>query len=195
LEAKQRQNDGAAVWMTPFIEKLGDPSEWRYTGICHDAGHVGAAHCICGEPIRYEFEITDGKRVEIVGSVCIDHFQEINPALYADLVAASDGLRKAIAEAEKKAKRAEQDKRIAAVKAEFDRRMAVCDSWWKYYQEKNRTSWRQIPDWLYWPMQTIGHCPKYVQPTAYIRWYEKQVKYMDTYILPNIPGGVWGDNP
>ncbi len=193
MERKVAANDGVAAWMEPFLRKLGDPSRWVYTGECDDSGSNSGAHCICGESIRYLYHITlpGSGRDEIVGSVCIDHFQTINPGLYADLVAAQEGLMKRLADAKRAAKLAEQQAEVGILKAEFDKRMESLDKWCVYYREKNARQWKKLPEWLYWGLVKIGRCPTYQGQHSYIKWYSKQIEYLDTIMLPNVPGGVW----
>jgi hypothetical protein len=191
IEATIRNHDLQAVWMEPFLRVLGDPSKWHYTGKCIDSGPHSGAHCICGESIRYLFFITDDTQEQIVGSVCIDHFMDINPSLYADLLAADKMLRQQLAEAERKAKYAAQEARVQSLRQEFDRRMKSLETWCNYYRNKNHGSWRPLPDWLYYGLRQIGNCPAYQRPTSYLAWYAKKIEWIDKNLLPNIPGCTW----
>ena len=83
-----------------LINALGNPSEWQATGEVVDAG----GHCACGHPIRWAFPIVhpDGRQ-NVIGSECINHFQNINPdqadKLRAGLKVIADAIKGKINEA------------------------------------------------------------------------------------------------
>lgn len=83
-----------------LINALGNPSEWQATGEVVDAG----GHCACGHPIRWAFPIVhpDGRQ-NVIGSECVNHFQNINPdqadKLRAGLKVIADAIKGKINEA------------------------------------------------------------------------------------------------
>ena len=71
-----------------LLRALGNPSEWKYTGlVTEDPACQG--RCACGQQgIRFEFHLIHADRPAVVGSTCVDHFKEISPELYSALNAA-----------------------------------------------------------------------------------------------------------
>jgi hypothetical protein len=52
LEKEDMHKENEIAYRRRFIEVLGDPSKWSYTGQCSDAGRGSSAKCICGDGIR-----------------------------------------------------------------------------------------------------------------------------------------------
>src|SRR5271169_5134106 len=102
LEMKKDNVSNELIYRKRFIDVLGDPSKWKYSGVCNDlAAPVGK--CICGHAIRFEYQIEFEGHKNVVGSECINHFATINPELYKDLVAADKAMQDKIKEMKKKA--------------------------------------------------------------------------------------------
>ena len=94
ISALQTRLDGIEErtdYTEKLIKNLGDPSQYEYTGIVNDSGKECTARCACTHPIRYEYIIEHKitKKKASVGSTCINHFAEVNPKLYAALIAAA----------------------------------------------------------------------------------------------------------
>jgi hypothetical protein len=94
---------------------LGDGTDWEYTGQCsEDPSSSGV--CTCGHlGLRFLFIIRNVKNGEtkIVGSTCINHFQNANPKLVEAIVADCEKLRQAAAERIKEAKALAAETEIA----------------------------------------------------------------------------------
>jgi hypothetical protein len=159
-----------------FLNRLGDPTEWEHTGIVNDLGKPTGT-CICGHPIQFEFEIQNTRTGEKahVGSVCVDHFAEISPVLYARLVEARTALEDRI-EAEKRAAReVAKAAEVEAARIEWEAaaapgRKMIADC---------RAEGRRIPSELYWMARKTANFrgPKtYKRACDYIRWYAGATK-------------------
>ncbi len=172
MENKDIRQGSEIAWQRAFIEKLGDPSKWVYTGVCTDAAPA-MSHCICGEQIRWCFEIAYNGRTEIVGSVCIDHFSEINPSLYADLMAANETLKDRLAEAKHKSKQAEQEAQLAPLKADWESLVERYKKACEYYRQHPVSQNRPFPSWLFWLW--LPKCPQYQRVGDFVRWYTKHL--------------------
>jgi IS5 family transposase len=149
-----------------------DPSMWEYRGELLEGDD--SSKCACGHKIRLLFPVYRGeKEVRILGSVCIEHYSAINPAVAARMIETLERHRAAVAEAEKKAKEAASAKEVEAARNEhqaaYDRAHALADSFPKY----------SIPEPLFWATRTSRRvpspswCPRYTRASAAVKWHKK----------------------
>ena len=183
IEKQERRADEMAMtterWER-FLNRLGDPTEWEYTGVVNDLGKPTGT-CICGHPIQFEFQIENPRTGEMahVGSVCVDHFAEISPALYAKLVSAREGLEARIAEEKRAARETAKAAEVEAARIEWEAaaapgRKMIADC---------RAEGRRIPSELYWMARSTANFrgPKiYKRACDYIRWYARATKAVRT---------------
>ena len=174
LEDDISDRGNSLAYRKKFIDALGDPSKWEYTGNCTDLGSC-CGHCICGHPIRFEFEIEYQNKKKIVGSECINHFQFINPELYKKLVDADTKMKEKLKELKRLAKEAEQDKEIEKLKGEYgieyEKFIGKYDSYIKQNQRVPYDLWSARNS------KTIKkNPPEYTKKGYYITWYGKAMK-------------------
>ena len=126
LESQEAATANRLVIVHKFIARLGDPRQWEFTGDVVDGGPKSQAECICGHHIRWIFMIQKegGGAIDRsqVGSECIQHFQDYNPAMYTSMLAAHAELLKRL-KADQRA-RAEAEE-LAAQTPVFERWTAV----------------------------------------------------------------------
>ena len=158
-------------YVDSFIKELGNPKDWRYTGIVNDLGNP-VGNCICGHPIRYEFIITDGKKEKAIGSTCINYFSSIDTELYASLKDAYEAWlekKKADLKAIKEAQEAEE---VAKIKGEFD---SLYEDWSKVVDTAIGARVR-IPYDIYFLNRDMGKAPQYKRASTIIKKYEEKIK-------------------
>jgi len=154
-----------------FIQVLGDPSKWEYTGEVVDC--LRGAYCICGHAIRYRFLISYNGRIEGVGSECINHFQNINPEMFESLKLADEKLKKEIAEAKKKAHELELNTKIVPLKEEYDALLKVI----RTRVVQLRKEGRYVDYDLY--ITVYRHKTKeFVRLGSYLKYLQTQVEYL-----------------
>lgn len=115
-ETKADTARGKLEYSKRLVAALGDGRDWEYAGQCTDLQRP-VGKCCCGhEGIRYEFMIRNTKTgsLNIVGSSCINHFSDVNPALVASITAALDQLESAAAERKAAARKLTQEAEVQA---------------------------------------------------------------------------------
>jgi hypothetical protein len=185
IERTERQEEKATSRLhhvETLVAKLGNPSEWEHTGVVNDLGRP-EGECACGHAIRYEFclEHPDGRKA-VVGSTCIDHFEHINPALYASLKGALDGIREKLAADKRTAREAQQDAEVEKLKAE---RAPLVDTLIARYKKAKADSYNGYVDNedIYWGYRVAQQKPKqYKRRCDYIRWYKDSIETLKRYI-------------
>lgn len=158
-----------------LIAKLGNPSEWAYTGIVDEAVD---AKCACGHPIRFRFHIEHPTRgAAVVGSTCIDHLAGISPELGAKLLAAREAHEQALLAAEARAARAAADAENAALWGQY------CEARDKAFamHKANREIRRMSPHDLWYfccgnnePFRR-SNPPQYTRPSDLRKWLKKAI--------------------
>lgn len=81
-----------STYLQNITNSLGDLSQWEYRGECQDL-QFPSGSCSCGHGgLRFLFTIhhKQTKETKIVGSVCINLFQETNPDMVLAIEAARD---------------------------------------------------------------------------------------------------------
>jgi len=185
IERKLEKLSSQQHYIGNLIAALGNPSEWVFTGEVGDAGKNSRSNCACGHPIRYIYYIKrprDGALSQ-VGSTCIDHFQEINPEMYAALKEAQEKLEGDLAEKKGKAREARQQAEIERLDNEFNQRKKAMLALF----EKSRSYGQYfVPNWLRWLFNYRNRknylhagVPDYERNADYIRWYKKQIEMLD----------------
>lgn len=172
MEKEEIKKEMELSYRKAFIEKLGNPAEWRYEGVCVDGGKSGE-HCICGHPIRWCFVITNGTRTEIVGSECVNHFKSINVECYEALVKGVEDLKARLAAAKKAAKDAEKDAEIERLKAIY---LPMYEKIKSYRAEKMERGIR-VPYNVWSFHRNYGkEAPEYKRKADYVRWYNWEIE-------------------
>lgn len=98
IEIKEGSSKGIAHkldHMKRFLDRLGNPEEYRFNGGVGDAGERSLVRCVCGMRIRYMFSIShksDDSRSAVVGCKCVRYFKGLNPELFKELQAAYEKL-------------------------------------------------------------------------------------------------------
>ena len=204
------EKESTVDYVGRLVKTLGDPSEWKYTGKCVDAGR-GAAFapdgpkCACGHPIRYQFFIyreRDGKvpDEEKVGSTCIGHFAAMNPVLYQELLKAISELEQEKKAKERAAREAERQVKVDAAREGYRR---VYDYLYKKFEVYDDGEFLPRPLFLafksYSDSYRLPHPddpPTYQRAHAYVNWYAKKKKYAESIVkelegsLPSFEGEV-----
>jgi len=165
---------GTLIWSANLVAALGEPKDWRYTGLCVE-GDPAKTHCACGHPIAecYIIEHKVSGRQSMLGSTCIGYFEQVGD-IYEGLCAAVKAQEKRLAEAKKAAKRAADEIKVAearlAYEARYDHLMA------RYRGMKERGVF--APKDLWWAMASHYRvhrtAPEYQRPCDYLKWYAKQ---------------------
>lgn len=151
-----------------FIERLGDPTKYEFTGMVNDLG-MPIGTCVCGHQIRYEYIIAKGSKHVAVGSECIHNFKHYNPKLYAKLLEAHEARLEKKKADEKKAREARRAKEVSKLEKEWNAGFAKIR---KLFPEG--LPW--LPSDLYWEYQDLRKGPKqYKRSTTYIRWYKERM--------------------
>lgn len=175
LERKTMKTGNEWYRSKRFIEALGNPQAWVYSGDCYDAGPESNQQCVCGHHIRYVFIIAHGERTAQVGSECINHFQEFNPSLHADLTEALTKLEANLAEGRRQAREARQQEEVEAARAEW---RPLAD---KVENLKNcyRAAGLYLPHKLYYATTQV---PEYKRASSYVKWYRESAEHLRTVV-------------
>jgi len=163
--------------MEKLIEALQpNPQEWIYSGECNDLG-APTGECVCGHEIRFEFVVERKGERKILGSVCIENYAQVSPAMAEwmreDLKRMMDKIR-----ADKKAAEmlAAQEK-IQAVRQKYLDAIAEMNCLVDEHIAAKPNSRYPLPYEL-WQVTSGSkafrtHSPEYVTPAPYVKWYEK----------------------
>ena len=156
-----------------FVTRLGDPSQYEFSGEVIDLGQYGNGKCTCDHPIRYMFLIwgPNGK-VAPVGCECIKHFQAYNEKLFNKLENARLGLAREKAEATRQVKKAETQPTFELAKERF---LAICE------MHKKRINF-MIPRAMWLLSVDLKKTPEYKTTNGYIKYYESMVSKIENTI-------------
>lgn len=147
----------------------GSPKGWTFTGEVTegDPSGMNPTKCACGHVIRWEYhwEHEDRRRL-VTGSVCVETLPDIEPATVAAMREALKKLLEARKEAERKAKAAEEDARVAALREELD---AMIEKKWgraiRYARET--TGW--LPPDIYGAVETSKYYREELSLARYLK--------------------------
>jgi len=170
-----------ARYLASLIAELGNPSEWEYTGVVNDRGQQDGK-CACGHPIRYEFciEHPDGREA-VVGSTCVEHFEQVNPTLFAALTNAVEELKTKLAADKKAAKEAQQDEEIARLKEEREKLAATLKA--RFVEEEKMRTRGWVSEDTYYGYCAARRQPKeYKRKCDYLRWYRESIETLKRYV-------------
>jgi hypothetical protein len=177
---KSERLEAKADFIKMFIERLGDVENWEHNGIVNDLGKPTGS-CVCGHPIRYQYEIINGTKIAFVGSECINHFKDYSPKMYDQLMATVSRVK----EEEKKAKELllnEEIQKIAIPYKEKVRRLR------KYYSETYGNRYCNKYDlWSFVHKLTMEPKKDYASLKPLLNWYVKKDKEINAYIAIYIP--------
>ncbi len=178
MERREADIENASHHWARLLDKLGDGREWEYQGEVNDCGKP-ISKCACGHAIRWEYVIhreRDGA-VAVVGSECINSFQDANPDLWAALTAAAEKVKADLAEAKRQAKAARDNEDVMTLQAAWQDQVARAERFIAQAAEWDR----YLPETLYHlKCRTIYlRGPKQFKRTCdYKRWYaeaERQI--------------------
>lgn len=165
-----------------FIETLGNPLEWDFTGDINDLG-MPVGQCICGHNIRYEYVISNGSRFHTVGSTCIDHFKEANPSLYETLLQAKKDYEQKKKDLIKAEKEAMQNKEIIKLKEDL---AVLMEDIHEIEREYNAAE-EWIPSDIYYIIRQIkSPIKKYKKLGSYIKKYQEKINYINRFYSSGI---------
>lgn len=174
VNMKIERIEAKVAFIKTFVDKLGDVKNWEHTGNVIDYGKGSTNQCICRHPIRYGYEITDKKRLEYIGSECINHFKDYSPELYNSLIGTFNRLK----EEEKKAKELLLNEEVQKIMIPYIEKVNKVYE----YKRKNYPGTRYINDYnLYQFIHTLRKEPKktYTSIKCLLNWYIKQDKKME----------------
>jgi hypothetical protein len=101
----------------------GSPEGWEFTDEVTEGDPSGFSptRCACGHVIRWEYHWThqDGQRKLVTGSVCVESLPNIDPSIVEAMRASLKAVLEAKAEEARKAKKAQEDARVQALRAEL----------------------------------------------------------------------------
>ena len=170
---KSERIEAKAAFIKIFIDKLGDVKNWEHNGIVLDLMRPSGS-CICGHAIQYCYEITNGKKIERVGSECINHFKDYSPSLYESLTKTVERLK----DEEKKAKELFLNEEVQKIMIPYIEKVKSVREW----IGKNYPNGRYINDYsLYTFIHTLRKEPKkdYASIKCLLNWYIKQNKKIE----------------
>ncbi len=170
--------DGKLAIVEAFVQKLGDVSMFNYTGNVIDHGRGSKQQCVCGHPIRYGYEITNGKKTVEIGSECINHFSEYNPSLYESLKKAIED-RKEKEKADKK--KLKEDANNAVLGPLIEEYRSLVKHIVKVYEEKYGSGWCSNYDfWRLVHRDAVNNAP-YKSFAKKVEWYKGMIHYIKTF--------------
>lgn len=155
-----------------FMDRLGDPRQWEATGEVRDLQKPEGT-CICGHAIRYEYVIqhlTAGHLAH-VGSECINHFQELNPDLWAALERARLEFEEKVKAQEKAARSARQQAAVAAAAEGWEKARATARAYMAVWNKKDGRYWK--PSWFFRVAPLLRESPRYQSAHGFISYYER----------------------
>jgi len=181
IENDEKQLDGLIgkeQFVRRFIERLGNPSDYEYTGLCYEAEN---AECVCGHMIKYCFQIAhkvDKSKTAIVGSVCIDHFAGYSQGLFESLLKAKEALKLRLSEDKKRAKEASQKAEVQILADKFITLKAQARVRYLAIRQSGKRASYDL-----WFIVVRGIFVKqYKRPCDYIRFYKAQIERIETAI-------------
>lgn len=175
-ESKANGHADRLAQMQRLINGLApDPSEWEYTGQCHDLGKP-VGYCACGHEIRYEF-ILNRKRdgaTAVVGSVCIDNYALISPAAAAWMRQDLERMMEEVKEAKKKAEEAKRVEEAEKLHKRWERQVEELRIREEHLKAKSGSDWIPYDMWMaLYGKKSVTRIPTYQRTTGYINWYKK----------------------
>lgn len=179
------KKEGKLEWSQRLIDSLGDPSKYIYTGTVNDNKHCNG-FCSCGHPIRYEFivEHKETKKQKIIGSTCIDYFQNVNPTTHQNLVNAVDELHKQLAADKKATREMMLNEEIEQLHNVWS---VLVDMSIAYLQTlKSEDNWLPHDAWEFSRYKLKQSMPEYKRLSAAKTWLEKQIKVIVKFLPDDV---------
>jgi hypothetical protein len=171
-------NESKILIVEAFIKKLGDVSQWSYTGEVVDHGRGSTQKCVCGHPIRYGYCIQNGKKIVEIGSECINHFEGYNTALFESLKKAIEDKKLKEKELKKQAKLDAESEVLGPIIAEYVSLKADLTARYKA-QYGNRF----CPNYDLWSLvaREMKSTAPYKTLKKKIEWYSYMIKAIKQY--------------
>jgi hypothetical protein len=169
---KSDRLEAKAEFIKIFIEKLGDVENWEHNGVVNDLGKPTGS-CVCGHPIRYQYEIINQNKIAFVGSECINHFKDYSPKMYNQLIA-TVGRKK---EEERLAKELLMNEEIQKVSIPYAEKVLKARQWYGKMYGRNWCNNQEI----YCFFHTLLKAPKkeYKNLKSLLNWFTKCNKIID----------------
>lgn len=162
-----------------LLDGLGDsPVNFTFTGLIVDLS-MPSGSCVCGHPIRYEFYVQHNETgmVRIVGSTCIEYFEEYNPDEGASM-------KKAWKEYVQERKELEAKPELDPLVDEYKKLWVIADAIASVYDARKQ----RMPYQLFMVMRAYKRklpmiCDKeYNSSSRVISWYKKNIEILKSVI-------------